>query len=205
MAFEESSTAVKFAAKTKYFLLVFLLSVSAFATGAKDGGGGGVVVCTLANGSKEARLLDMIEESGITSVYKGTYRSQVSHIIQKMRNQGYYRLAVALEGMLAFKLVSRLPVQPNDAGSDVEISPGCSLRWAAYFDDARGELSIDQYLFATLPEDDRAALLVHEAIYRLARISGPFEDNSRRVRSTVRLLMQNRNLAPADLFNRILR
>lgn len=184
---------------------IIMFALSAFATGAKDGGGGGVVVCPQSDGSKRVRLLDMVEVSDVTSAYKGEYRTQISHILQKLQSQGYRRLVYALRRALDFKLVPELSRLAHDAGPHLQIPANCSLQWVAFFDDTRDELAIDQQLFAMLSEDDRAALILHEAVYKVARQSGSFESDSRRVRRTVRLLIQNRNLNANDWFDRRLR
>jgi len=201
VAFEESSTVVK----TKYFLLVFLFSASALATGAKDGGGGGVVVCPISNGAKSARLFDLVERTAVRSVYAGDYRNQLAHIKQKLNDQGYSRLAQTIDKMLGFKLVSELSRQANDLGPHWPIDPNCSLMWVAYYDDLQDELQIDRELFDIMSEEDRAALLLHEAVYYRARRIREFVPNSARVRATVRNLIQSRPLNSNDLFNRILR
>lgn len=147
----------------------------------------------------------MVEVQGVTSAYKGEYRAQILHIMQKLQSQGYQRLVHVLRRTLDFKLVPELSRLAQDAGPDLQIPANCSLQWAAFFDDTRDELAIDQQLFEMLSEDDRAALILHEAVYKVARQSGSFESDSRRVRRTVRLLMQNRNLNTNDWFHRRLR
>lgn len=192
----------------KFFFVIFLSLMTSFAWAAGDNGifdrgnGGDVVICTKPDGQKTYQVLDLYEQAdrGYTPRH---FPSDLSYIdivyieIARIERQ-FPRVAKALnlefqklEASLYFIADEHVPEIKDEF---LYTSLPCSLRQLAvqWNEGSRyGRVYwINARYFPRLDERNKAALILHELVYRLLSSSFPKEDlNSRPVRQYVGLFM----------------
>jgi hypothetical protein len=157
--------------------------------GTKDGGGGPSIICNGPDGKvATAQLLDLYEAQvrfGLTvPTSSDAAAKQLQAAFAKLENYNWY-LASDVEDALATaeSKVTFLPagvimapgVDLGDSYAAV-IPDGCQLAYAGYYE-ADGTLRISQDIWSKLDQTSRAALFMHEALYKVARDIG-HQDNS---------------------------
>lgn len=83
----------------------------------------------------------------------------------------------------SFNLVSDASLTPIDDYKTLLIPKNCQIEQTAIYIDETNEVHIVEEIWNALDNTNKAALLVHEAVYKNMRISG--EDNSNRTRNAV--------------------
>lgn len=165
---------------------------AALASGGMEGGGGKTVVCRNANGSiRSVEILDLYEAR---TVYQLSYNE--SSVTWKEQGIELMRAAgLEVEGtstspsriydwyMNAVQNLVFLPegttLKPIDDSLEAIIPGDCTLEQTVnYQNDKR--ILVDGSIWAALSETQKAALMIHEATYRLLR--GVGETDSRRAR-----------------------
>jgi hypothetical protein len=180
-----------------YILLItlFLFSVSIFA-GPITSGGGMSVVCNFERG-QQAYLLDYYEALSIygeDKVERATDNLLVD--FTKLVNNSYYLrgsstensptdLKLMLDGFFSRVRWAQSDELPflNDYGETVEIPDECSIKQLAIFYDETDLIYVDKNLWNKLDNMNKAAFVIHEAIYKVERQLG--ESTSKTTRSFV--------------------
>ncbi len=171
-------------------LMLFFASVThAFA--GMEGGGGKTVVCRNADGSiHSAEILDLYEgrtihqlkysessEAWKNQAYLVLEKSGVS-VWQSMPRSGIYDWFLNATQHLVF-LPEGTKLKQIDDSFEAVIPVGCVLEQTVnYVND--NQILVDTEIWNALSETQKAALMLHEAIYRHLRSSG--EKDSRRAR-----------------------
>lgn len=160
-------------------------------SGGMEGGGGTVVVCRTADGSvRSAETLDLFEGR---AVYGLSYREDAADPVDQARallraapiaGSGQYRPGwplVRFEQVIAnlIFLPDNVTLRPIDDSLEAVIPVGCSLEQAVNYQTDR-RILVSGAIWRLLSPTQRAALLVHEAVYRELRDHG--ESDSRRAR-----------------------
>ena len=181
-------------------LLSFFLTampLSALANlGGSDGGGGSAILCLKPNGQpKPSQLTDLVEATFYDHwnlaipLQKLPWQRQVEIVItriglldpefnSRLRQETRAIVAALPEALNETKGTRLVFPVPSDLGSG-RVPPvefGCSLVGvAAYYDsdiDLKPKLSMSSFVWNSLPEMHKAALIVHEAVYRIERTPG---------------------------------
>jgi hypothetical protein len=191
---------MKLKAKTLIAMLV-LASAPASAFAYKEGGGGAVVYCPESPDGFPVKALDL---------YEGRKTLVVERSSATMDAQINAALARLPDSMLAFdvrEVIDRLRIErleqdesmhkTPDLGDDpIVIQDGCSIEWAAYYK-GRNDLKLVTKFFNAMSATDKAALMIHEGVYKIARTRG-FDPDSSRTRRVVALLFA-KNANPNEL------
>lgn len=171
-------------------------------------GGGTSVVCRDSSGNiKSAELLDLFEAKirfGLTvSKSDDNPRDQIARAISWL-NQGDAFASASLKESVA-EIVSKFQFLPagigirvgEDLGSDyaVLVPDGCALENVGYYE-ADGSLKVAPGIYSAFSMTDRAAFVLHEAVYRLARETSGFRDSALSRRLVGQLFASGGN--PAD-------
>jgi hypothetical protein len=166
--------------------ILLISSITAFAGGFSEGGGKGVV-CKDANGTvASVASLDLFESEqirGLTfddSLLGADEFATVANIIARIEARDPYLAGILTERLTAWLTESRL--LPNSHLPDVNdsfsvvIPVGCELAQLAVQREPQfpGDpfYLIDKSLWDVMANRDRAALVLHEIIYRYARTLG---------------------------------
>jgi len=188
--------------KTKLLLLSILFSICAKSelkqfpetkTGGVDGGGGKSVVCRNSDGSiKSAELLDLYEgrifyklnipNSGIDSFILG--QAKMETLAKGRSAQTATNFRSMFTGIFARKNILPTGVGLNpteDSDHIITPRPPCYIEQLAIY--KQDELFIDGDIWNALNETNKAALIVHETLYKFFRMFG--ETNSVRTRRHV--------------------
>ena len=166
-------------------------SASGMAQGGMEGGGGKTVVCRNANGTiRTAEVLDLYEGR---NVYALSYREsslpwqdQAIEIFraagvstsQRAPRSGIYDWFENAIGQLTF-LPDGTSLKPIDDSLEAIIPQGCALEQTVNYQNDHLIL-VNGEIWNALSETQKAAMLIHEAVYRVLRTAG--ETDSRRAR-----------------------
>ncbi len=173
-----------------YFsLLVLLVSVHALANGGNGSSGGGAAyVCRDANKN--------ITSAGMLDTYEGQFwhglnipissvdpTTQLRAALARMTDD-YRRNLIADTADRIFANLSFLPagveMSPIDdlGGDHPPVKPsGCELTAVGFYV-ANGVLKVSRDIYEALPMTDRAAFVLHEAIYKIARDTSGAKDSA---------------------------
>ncbi len=173
------------------FIALVLTSFQVFAQAdSKGGGGGATVVCKNSDGTiKTVKLLDLYQiEMNSRTVPRSqlNWKKQLNSILLKKKDQF---VANDIFEVLEKVKVKMLPLnitlrQPYDLGNDsVLIEDGCTIEWVAFYKDGDDSLQIVAKYFNLMGPTDKAALFLHEAIYKMFRKRE--DTNSSRTREVV--------------------
>ncbi len=166
-----------------FFILALgiLFSVDASARdGAGTSGGGGAFACWNADGTiRDAELVDLWEARNLDGQEIPTFPQdkweQASGAVARLRefHPGLAKvvdLDLAVVRQKFFFVPPNVQLAPPNDVNPIYQKPGCPLFGMMYFDNVRGRLAVDQKIFgALLSETERAAALVHEAVYKTMR------------------------------------
>jgi hypothetical protein len=163
--------------------------------GGQDGGGGAAIVCRNEAGQiSSARLYDLYAIENNPRSPRETVKSNAS--IEQLLQQALNRVAsahsengtpVVKSDNLTVSLISRalalvqrdwipllpgtrLDFVPDVAAEFVSSRPECKLETVAHYDDQLSNLSVDMQIYNQFSETDKAALKMHEALYKISRI-----------------------------------
>lgn len=177
--------------KTLLFVFIASFGLSSYA-GVINGGGDKGVVCRNLDGSiASAETLDLFEAKNLYGLVPWQFIGTVDGVLDSMRT----RLQSTMDQpeIHLFPLMNRVRnilrlvpptviLKPVDDAAEVALPTGCTLEQLAnYVDDDL--LLVSQEIWDHLSLADKAALHLHEAIYRLERSQGA--QNSRRTRKIV--------------------
>ncbi|MES2801165.1 MAG: hypothetical protein V4654_01625 [Bdellovibrionota bacterium] len=171
--------------KTKIFLniaLCFFLSQGALALENKIGNGGGVVICTLPSGEKTTEVLDVYEgreSRGLQSNLgdpNEDFMLKIDRALNKLSRIAPYRSTTYRKLFNTFFSETKFLSGVNliyipDTGA-VSLKKGCVLEQAAYQKEPSFEETkryfISQDLWDVMDNNSKAALILHEIVYREA-------------------------------------
>ena len=183
----------------KIVSLCIMLAVSgSFAKGAESGekgNGGGAIVCRDVNGQIqsaelldlwEGRVIDKIEPLFSTSASSVSVESYIDIALKKIARLAGPDYAAKITASLAIVKADQKDVAsdgvaimpPRDA-ENVFIKKGCALEGVAAFIDRKETLYLDEEIFNHFSPADKAALYVHEALYRVLRKEAGATDSLR--------------------------
>lgn len=185
--------------KTNLFVASLLaLSFSAFASGEK-GNGGYSVVCRDVNGAiKSAEVLDIYEGK---ILYKKSYPGPEFEVktllsIAQVKMKEHYSFSSKLEKEIELANANMVfipeghELQPTDDAFPVIKRKGCKFEQLAIYTED-GELLVSQEIYDQLDNVNKAALVLHEAIYSLRRKSRGDETSLATRRLTAQILATN--------------
>ncbi|MBS1971021.1 MAG: hypothetical protein JSU04_11975 [Bdellovibrionales bacterium] len=163
----------------KIFVTGLLLAgMHAHATGAISGGGGKGVVCRDPSGAiASAQTLDIYEGRvlyglNIPVFNKVTMETQLNHafgVIPKSVRPLIEGYAKSVQQNM--RLVHGVELQPVDDALVVALPQGCQAEQLAnYFSDTN--ILVNGDIWDRMTESNRAALILHEAVYKAARLYG---------------------------------
>lgn len=191
----------------KKIIIGFLIILSSNSFAEKEGGNGGIsYVCRNETGEIiSARLLDLWEPETFKS-YQNNSESVESQIDKALKKIDVFfpdgskrlRAQIQVENGLIFKTHRQLPLT-NDALPRYYPEAGCKYEQVARhgynIEINKDVLEIDLNIFENIhfSNSDKAALMVHEAMYSLARESG--EKTSDKVRILVAKLFSDQELS----------
>jgi len=174
-------------------IAIFFASFTFANAGDKVGGGGAAVVCGKSGGkAASVKLLDLYQaelEGKLTIVRSALSKEvQIRKALQHIQKYLAFDVTEAIQRIKIDYLAPNIRLnQPYDLGSTaVQIEDGCTLEWVAYYD-TTDRLQIVTKYFNQMSMTDKAALFVHEGIYKLAREKSD-ETNSERSRRIVGLI-----------------
>lgn len=173
-----------------FFLVASFASSSAFA-GGMEGGGGKSVVCRNTDGTiRSAEVLDLYEGRTVYELpYQESPREWQEQVLEifkaasvpvsiSLPPSGIYDWYLNAIAHLVF-LPDGTSLKPIDDSFEVIVPRGCSLEQAVNYQNDR-RILVDGEVWRALSETQKAALLIHEAVYRVLRSHG--ETDSRRAR-----------------------
>jgi hypothetical protein len=192
--------------------LTSILSASAFAErGGVDSGGGKAIVCRDTSGRiQSAELLDLFEgrvlfkREALES--NADYATQLADITARFKDQtaGGAPYLDQLGGRVQtiFTTDSLIPqgmvLEPTDDAIQIIVPRGCKLEQAASYNTRLQRLFVDSEIWASMNETNRAALILHEALYDGFRLYAD-EVDSFYTRQVVSLVMSMTSLpSPVD-------
>lgn len=174
------------------FLGPFTVSAALRAEGGMSGGGGKGVVCRNAQGLiTSVETLDLFESKALYQVQPRSFSQPWEKVIQTLKSE--LSKAMSQPEIHLFPLLDRAQRIVRWVGPEVQLVPvedaalvavptQCSLeQLAVYVDDSL--LLIQRDLWEKMDASNKAALFLHEAIYRLDRYDGA--KDSRRTRRLV--------------------
>ncbi len=181
--------------KSMIFVLALgLMSPYVFA-GTESSGGGPSVFCPGASSPEGiAQLYDFFEGRlrrgfNIPVTNSASKEEQAQWALRKLESIDYVSAqAVRYEYELMLKSIVYLPdgilmtgVNDLGAGEAPLVPANCQLAYAAYFE-STGQLSVARLLYDRFTETERAALLIHEALYAVARrLTNQMDSRSTRI------------------------
>lgn len=189
------------------FASVFFLSAFAFA-GTETSGGGASVVCRDSNKQIiSAELLDLyegkirynfrIEKSNVNP------KQQILNALARVAQHEIFvdqlkKVIIDTTRRIQFLPEGLVIAPPNDLGNDfgVVIPDGCALEAVGYYE-SNGVLKVSKTLYNRLTNTDKAAFILHEAIYRIQR-TGQVQNSAWSRHMTSQLFA--RNLTDAEVF-----
>lgn len=165
--------------------VVALFHFHAAAVGGDMSGGGGAFVCNNPDGTMSAHLLDLWEAEvlpGFKDLVEVQYSNeeigvQLNRAVTRLHavDQRFYDdVAAELQFLRNTQNHAMLGDEieidaPTDTGHHFS-KPGCPLKGLAFYDDTQKKLAIKaSYYQALKSETDRAALWLHEAVYKVLR------------------------------------
>ncbi len=174
-------------------LLVWAVHGNAAPQGGVDGGGGGKsVVCRNSKGQiTSAQTLDLFEAKNVYNLKLTSYDGTVEEISQKI--QAKLKATISTDeydyGSI-YKRVNKIMkwvppsvvIKPIDDAAEVVLPKNCQLEQLAHYIDDE-TLVVSQEIWNHLSNTEKAALISHEAIYRVDRAFGA--KDSRRARRIV--------------------
>lgn len=187
--------------KRLFLGLCLLISFSAWS--GKDGGGGGVLLCP----GEPMHLLDLHEASLPQPAFGADYLEILEQIYQStdhaaagLTSSRVKRLKAMVELIRGkIKWVDQLPREANDQGFTPRANAiNCRLKWIAFYQDSTSQLFILKSDFDALSEVDKAGLVLHEALYLMARVNHSYQ-SSQYVREVVASAMSHNPLFPLQL------
>lgn len=177
--------------KTVFIGILTLLSITSFAS--EKGNGGGSIVCMENSSISKAKLLDLREAElrGLLVDYSSDlsveqlleqalkkYSQLYPDIAKKIKQE----LSNILYGNVIYPSQERLP-PPSDTGLKFLSEPiNCFLEGVARYDDQRNILELNEDIYSNFSNTDKAALLFHEAMYRVQRLEFGHTKTSKEVR-----------------------
>ncbi len=175
------------------FTLALISTKNAIAQGGSKGGGGGkAVVCRNSAGKiSKAEVLDVFEAKNLFGLNPIVFAGNLDYAVKELKSdlmktmdQPEVHLLPLVEHVRKiFRLVgSNAVLKPVDDAAEVIIPVGCNFEQLAnYVDDDL--LLVSEEIWNALDITNQAALIMHEAIYRLERYYGATD--SRRSRKVV--------------------
>lgn len=176
------------------------IGANAFAKpqGGVDGGGGKSVLCRNSKGQiTSAQTLDLFEAKNVYNLKLTRYKESVEDISAKIQNklsramgEGAYNFAPFYNRVN--KIMKFVPpsvvIKPIDDAAEVVLPKQCQLEQLAHYMDD-DTLVVSQEIWSHLDNTEKAALISHEALYRVERDFGA--KDSRRARKTVAYLFSD--------------
>lgn len=174
--------------------IMWLLSSLSFAAGNGTSGGGASVVCRDQSGKIiSAQLYDLYEAQNNSTHpveilrNKEAPQKQINEALQRWLERGASNsswentteidvatlrrtLGLVKRDWSPLRAGTRLPYTPDVNPSFLPKDSRCSLETTANYSDAKNTLLVDMEIFSLLSPTDQAALLVHEAAYKVNRI-----------------------------------
>lgn len=187
----------------KSFIYLFFCFGSLFTfAGTAVSGGGGAIVCTSKDGKiKSAQVFDLFEGEILYGLPKFISTNTLSHYLTKTKetlknlspNYSYIADLMDLVQSNIKYLPSGVHLTTVNDSNPTALPSGCELRQLAhYIDDSL--VLIDSDIWTVLDDLNKAALIVHEAVYRFER--GPDTVDSRHARKIVGHLLSDTILEP---------
>lgn len=173
--------------------------------GNENGGGGGAVVCRNPDHSiMSVETLDIYEAKNMYGLYvpeqAGSVKEIVANIKVKLRDSlaqpeiHLYPLIERVQSIMRFTQ-NGAKLEPVDDAAAIVLPKDCKIEQLAnYVDD--NLLVVQHELWERLSNTQKAALILHEAIYRLERYEGA--TTSRRTRRIVASLFSNLQLESVE-------
>ncbi|WP_413293528.1 hypothetical protein ACLSU7_00320 [Bdellovibrio sp. HCB185ZH] len=172
-------------------LLVFALQSHGKPQGGVDGGGGKSVVCRNSKGQiTSAQTLDLFEAKNVYNLkliqFKGSAEEISAKVQAKLKDSigsGYdYNPFYARVNRIMKFVPPSAVIKPIDDAAEVVLPKNCQLEQLAHYVDDE-TLLVSQEIWNHLSNAEKAALISHEAVYRVDRAFGA--KDSRRARRIV--------------------
>lgn len=198
--------------KTFFLFLIgslnVLFSFNAHAGTESGGGGRGVVCYDDEKVIKSVELLDLYEGyrkygwgyQSLASHFYDQAQARLSQILEATNDSIFGRDNKLYGPQVLIEVYSRMVLLPDDSrilpidDSFEKIAPtDCEIKQIAYYSDEDQILLIDGSVWAHMNETNRAALLVHETLYKMQRALLR-EKDSRRSRRAVSYSFSNQSL-----------
>jgi hypothetical protein len=181
---------------SKYILFsLYFVGTMANAVGGVDGGGGKSVVCRDSQGKIiSAELLDLyegrVQYSLAPKVSSDSIERQIDDVVERLSAGRDYNFRTTL--MKHTRFVSEAKVilpegtglLPVDDAYNVIVPKNCQIEQLANFTN-QNQILVNGEIYNSLNDTNKAALIVHEALYKIFRIYG--STNSIRARKSVAL------------------
>ena len=172
----------------KLIILVALLAISISSHASRESHGGGAIVCqdgVFLYDLYEATLPEEHSWGGLNIVRtEETEEAQINKALERLGawTSPSLRQLVEAAYIKARKIVRRPPPgsmidRPRDVENEF-MRIGCELKGVASYNDGKNRLSIDPDLYKRMPPTDRAALWIHESIYKIWRDHMGAEDST---------------------------
>ncbi|QDK45905.1 hypothetical protein DOM22_12470 [Bdellovibrio sp. ZAP7] len=172
-------------------LLVLSFQSHAKPQGGVDGGGGKSVVCRNSKGQiTSAQTLDLFEAKNVYNLkltsFAGTSEEISAKVQGKLKDSigsgyDYNPFYVRVNRIMKFVPASAV-IKPIDDAAEVVLPKNCQLEQLAHYVDDE-TLLVSQEIWNHLSNTEKAALISHEAVYRVDRAFGA--KDSRRARRIV--------------------
>jgi hypothetical protein len=187
-----------------FLAILFLTSSTYAATGGVDGGGGKSVVCRDINGKIiSAEVLDLYEgrvQYGLApAISSDPIDQQVQAVVSRLstgRGEPFSRTVMSYVDFVQTQKVL-LPdgtgLLPIDDSHHVVTPKNCQVEQLANFTN-QNQILINGEIWNSLDNSNKAALIVHEAIYKVFRMYGA--TNSIRARKSVAIGFAGGTLTP---------
>lgn len=180
-------------------LMILTISSYAYSSGGVDGGGGGSIVCRDAQGKiTSAEILDLyegrVQYSYIQRISQDSVDKQVEDVVERLsfgRGPSFksylmsYARFVSNSKVILPDGTGLLPV--NDA-NNIIVPKNCQIEQLANFTN-QNQVLVNGEIYNALDNTNKAALIVHEALYKIFRMYGT--TNSTRARKSVALGFSN--------------
>jgi hypothetical protein len=187
-------------------LLVWALQGHAAPQGGVDGGGGGKsVVCRNSKGQiTSAQTLDLFEAKNVYNLKLTSYSGSVEEISVKIQAKFSDAMGAGAYDFGPFyrrvnKIMKLVPpssvIKPIDDAAEVVLPKDCQLEQLAHYVDDE-TLLVSQEIWDHLSNTEKAALISHEAVYRVDRSFGA--KDSRRARRIVASLFSDFTFEPVN-------